>query len=82
MLMDAYNTDVRPLLRELREEQGLDPTRSRPTAAPGTAEKVVAERVGRRRRVGLVRRRRRAVFSRRPCGWSRIPAPLRHPARP
>jgi L-rhamnose isomerase/sugar isomerase len=24
-LMDAYNTDVRPLLRELREEQGLDP---------------------------------------------------------
>ena len=25
VLMDAYNTDVRPLLRELREEMGLDP---------------------------------------------------------
>src|SRR5262245_40664128 len=24
-LMDAYNTDVRPLLRELREDMGLDP---------------------------------------------------------
>ena len=23
--MDAYNTDVRPLLAELREEMGLDP---------------------------------------------------------
>ena len=25
VLMDAYNTDVRPLLRELREDMGLDP---------------------------------------------------------
>jgi L-rhamnose isomerase/sugar isomerase len=25
VLMDAYNTDVRPLLAELREETGLDP---------------------------------------------------------
>ncbi len=25
VLMDAYNTDVRPVLRELREEMGLDP---------------------------------------------------------
>ena len=25
VLMDAYNTDVRPLLAELREEMGLDP---------------------------------------------------------
>jgi len=25
ILMDAYHTDVRPLLRELREEMGLDP---------------------------------------------------------
>ena len=24
-LMDAYHTDVRPLLRELREDMGLDP---------------------------------------------------------
>src|SRR3712207_8869303 len=25
VLMDAYNTDVRPLLADLRTEQGLDP---------------------------------------------------------
>ena len=25
VLMDAYNTDVRPLLADLRSEQGLDP---------------------------------------------------------
>ena len=30
-LMDAYNTDIRPLLAELRTEQGLDRTRWRPT---------------------------------------------------
>ncbi|MFI6932220.1 L-rhamnose isomerase [Streptomyces sp. NPDC050287] len=46
VIMDAYNTDVRPLLRSLREEMGLDPD---PTAAyrrSGWAEKIVAERVG------------------------------------
>ncbi|MFE7794755.1 L-rhamnose isomerase [Streptomyces sp. NPDC057460] len=45
-LMDAYNTDVRPLLRELREEQGLDPN---PVAAyrnSGWQERIVADRVG------------------------------------
>ncbi|MDH6485375.1 L-rhamnose isomerase [Streptomyces sp. SAI-127] len=46
VLMDAYNTDVRPLLAELREETGLD---ANPIAAykrSGWAEKIVAERVG------------------------------------
>jgi L-rhamnose isomerase / sugar isomerase len=46
VLMDAYNTDVRPLLAELREEMGLDPD---PVAAyhrSGYAEKIVAERIG------------------------------------
>ena len=46
VLMDAYNTDVRPLLAELREEMGLD---ANPIAAykrSGWAEKIVAERVG------------------------------------
>lgn len=46
VLMDAYNTDVRPLLAEVREEMGLD---ANPTAAykrSGWAEKIVAERVG------------------------------------
>ncbi|MEU5312196.1 L-rhamnose isomerase [Streptomyces sp. NPDC021562] len=46
VLMDAYNTDVRPLLAEVREEMGLD---ADPVAAyrrSGWAEKIVAERVG------------------------------------
>ncbi|MEN8654909.1 L-rhamnose isomerase [Streptomyces sp. 21So2-11] len=44
VLMDAYNTDVRPLLAEVRTEQGLDPD---PVAAyhrSGWAERIVAER--------------------------------------
>ena len=45
-LMDAYNTDVRPLLRELREEMGLDPDPMAAYARSGYAEKIVAERVG------------------------------------
>jgi L-rhamnose isomerase/sugar isomerase len=46
VLMDAYNTDVRPLLAELREDAGLDPD---PVAAyhrSGYQEKIVAERAG------------------------------------
>ncbi|WP_411108934.1 L-rhamnose isomerase [Streptomyces sp. c-19] len=46
VLMDAYNTDVRPLLRELRQEQGLAPD---PVAAyrdSGRQERIAAERVG------------------------------------
>src|SRR5579862_9317829 len=45
-LMDAYNTDVRPLLAGLREDTGLDPD---PVAAyhrSGYAAKIEAERVG------------------------------------
>jgi len=45
-LMDAYNTDVRPLLRELREEMGLDPDPVRAYQRSGYAEKIKAERVG------------------------------------
>ncbi|MGW5256122.1 L-rhamnose isomerase [Streptomyces sp. NPDC004012] len=46
VLMDAYNTDVRPLLAEVREDLGLDPD---PVAAyhrSGWAETIAAERVG------------------------------------
>jgi L-rhamnose isomerase/sugar isomerase len=46
VLMDAYNTDVRPLLAELRQEMGLDPD---PVAAyhrSGYGEKIIAERIG------------------------------------
>ncbi|MFD8420747.1 L-rhamnose isomerase [Streptomyces sp. NPDC059466] len=46
VIMDAYNTDVRPLLREVREELGLD---GDPVAAyhrSGWAGRIAAERVG------------------------------------
>ena len=46
VLMDAYNTDVRPLLAELREHDGLDPD---PVAAyhrSGYGDRIAAERGG------------------------------------
>jgi L-rhamnose isomerase / sugar isomerase len=46
VMMDAYNTDVRPLLAELREQAGLD---GDPVAAyhrSGYQDKIVAGRVG------------------------------------
>jgi L-rhamnose isomerase / sugar isomerase len=46
VLMDAYNTDVRPLLAEVRAEAGLDPD---PVAAYnrcGYGEQIVASRIG------------------------------------
>ncbi|GAA3787006.1 L-rhamnose isomerase [Streptomyces phyllanthi] len=46
VLMDAYNTDVRPLLREVREEMGLDPDPIAAYGASGWASKIVEERVG------------------------------------
>ncbi|GHE76244.1 L-rhamnose isomerase [Streptomyces spiralis] len=46
VLMDAYNTDVRPLLREVREEMGLDPEPLVAYRRSGWADKIVAERVG------------------------------------
>ena len=46
VLMDAYNTDVRPLLCEVRADLGLDPDPMAAYAASGYAEKIVAERVG------------------------------------
>ena len=46
VLMDAYNTDVRPLLAELRAEQGLDPDPMAVYAASGYSAKIAAERVG------------------------------------
>ncbi|MFK3980543.1 L-rhamnose isomerase [Micromonospora sp. NPDC050397] len=46
VLMDAYDTDVRPLLREIRAEQGLDPDPMAAYARSGHAAKIAAERVG------------------------------------
>ncbi|MFE9137576.1 L-rhamnose isomerase [Streptomyces sp. NPDC007355] len=45
-LMDAYSTDVRPLLREVREEQALNPDPVAAYAASGWQEQIAAERVG------------------------------------
>jgi L-rhamnose isomerase/sugar isomerase len=46
VLMDAYNTDVRPLLAEVREEMGLDVNPIAAYKRSGWAEKIVASRVG------------------------------------
>ncbi len=46
VLMDAYNTDVRPLLAEVRAEQGLAPDPVAAYRASGWQERIVAERVG------------------------------------
>ena len=44
--MDGFSSDVRPLLRELREEQGLDPDPLAAFAASGYLERIRAQRVG------------------------------------
>jgi L-rhamnose isomerase/sugar isomerase len=46
ILMDAYNTDVRPLLAQWREERGMDPDPMKAYAASGYAEQIAAERIG------------------------------------
>ncbi|MFE7839864.1 L-rhamnose isomerase [Streptomyces sp. NPDC057474] len=46
VVMDAYNTDVRPLLREMREEMGLDADPMGAYRRSGWASKIVEERVG------------------------------------
>ncbi len=46
VLMDAYSTDVRLLLADLRTEQGLAPDPMAAFAASGYTETIVAERVG------------------------------------
>jgi L-rhamnose isomerase/sugar isomerase len=43
-LMDAYNTDVRPLLCDLREDMGLDPDPLGAYQRSGYFERVRAER--------------------------------------
>jgi len=46
VFMDAYHTDVRPLLAELRQQSGLDPDPVRAYRRSGYQERIVAERVG------------------------------------
>jgi L-rhamnose isomerase/sugar isomerase len=45
-VMDAYNTDVRPLLAGLREEMGLAPDPVAAYLASGYGEKIISERKG------------------------------------
>ena len=46
ILMDAYDTDVRPLLRDVRTDMKLDPDPMAAFARSGYSAKVAAERVG------------------------------------
>ncbi len=46
VLVDAFSSDVRPLLAELREDMGLDPDPLRAYARSGHAERTRRERVG------------------------------------
>jgi len=46
VLMDAYSTDIRPLLAELRESKGLDPDPYAAYAHAGHQERIERERVG------------------------------------
>ncbi|MFS8197769.1 L-rhamnose isomerase [Streptomyces sp. CWNU-52B] len=46
VVMDAYNTDVRPLVAEVREELGLDPDPIAAYHRSGWAQKIAEERVG------------------------------------
>ncbi|WP_436529504.1 L-rhamnose isomerase [Actinoplanes sp. HUAS TT8] len=45
-LMDAFNSDVRPLLADLRTENGLDPDPMGAFRRSGYLEKISAERIG------------------------------------
>jgi L-rhamnose isomerase/sugar isomerase len=46
VLMDAYNTDVRPLLADLREDMGLPRDPYRAYLASGYGQQIITERVG------------------------------------
>ncbi len=46
ILMDAYNTDVRPMLAQVREAKGLDPDPVAAFRASGYEARTAAERVG------------------------------------
>jgi L-rhamnose isomerase/sugar isomerase len=46
VLMDAFNTDVRPVLAELRGEMGIDPDPVSAYLRSGYPEKIIADRVG------------------------------------
>jgi len=46
VFMDGYNSDVRPLLADVRVDLGLDPDPMGAYARSGYGDRIVAERVG------------------------------------
>lgn len=46
IVMDAYHTDVRPLLAQMRTDMGLEPDPLAAYAASGYQQKIIDERVG------------------------------------
>jgi L-rhamnose isomerase/sugar isomerase len=46
VFMDAYNTDVRPLLAEVRADAGLDPNPVAAYRRSGYDEQIIEARVG------------------------------------
>ncbi|CAM8627391.1 COG4952 Predicted sugar isomerase [Candidatus Planktophila versatilis] len=46
VLMDAFNTDVRPMLREWRQAKGIDGNPMKAYAKSGYAQKIATDRVG------------------------------------
>jgi L-rhamnose isomerase / sugar isomerase len=46
VLMDAYNTDVRPLLAGLRQDMGLDPDPVAAYQRSGYGQRIIEERIG------------------------------------
>jgi L-rhamnose isomerase/sugar isomerase len=46
VIMDAYNTDVRPLVAQVRTDAGLDPDPMGAFARSGYMSKIATERVG------------------------------------
>lgn len=46
VLMDAFNTDVRPMLREWRQAKGIDGDPMKAYAKSGYAQKIATDRVG------------------------------------
>jgi len=46
VLMDAYNTDVRPLLADLRQDMGIDPDPIAAYHRSGYAQKIIDTRIG------------------------------------
>jgi ABC-type sugar transport system ATPase subunit len=66
VFMDAYNTDVRPLLADLRADMDLDPTPSPPTTAPATPKRSSPTASAAPPPAGAARSAPRSIMARQP----------------